>query len=265
MIDAENWSRATLSSARPNTPFTPTRSCRAASSHVVDNAVDAADFVDDAGGGAAEETHIVVVEIRGHAVDRGDGAQGADEFVGAAIAHDADGLDRQQHGKGLPDGVVEAGLADLVEIDGIGFAQDFELFAGDAARAADGEARTREGVAADETVGQAEFLAEHAHFILEQLAQRLDQLHVHALGQAADIVVRLDGDRRAAGEGNAFDHVGIERALREEIGAAELLGFLLKDLDEQPADGLALVFRVASPSSALMKRSCASTRIKCRL
>ena len=47
-------------------------------------------------------------------------------------------------------------------------------------------------------LGQAELAAERAHLVLEQLAQRLDQLHVHALRQAADIVVRLDRHRRAA-------------------------------------------------------------------
>ena len=35
-----------------------------------------------------------------------------------------------------------------------------------------------------------------------------------------------------------------ERALREEIDLAELLRFLVEHLDEQPADGLALVLRV---------------------
>ena len=69
------------------------------------------------------------IEVRRHAVDRGHGAQRADEVVGAAVAHDADGLHRQQHGEGLPDLVVEAGLADLVEIDRVGLAQDVELFA----------------------------------------------------------------------------------------------------------------------------------------
>ena len=49
-------------------------------------------------------------------------------------------------------------------------------------------------------LGQAELAAERAHLVLEQLAQRLDQLQVHALRQAADIVVRLDRDRRAAGD-----------------------------------------------------------------
>jgi hypothetical protein len=54
-------------------------------------------------------------------------------IVGAAVAHDADGLHRQQHGEGLPDLVVEAGLADFVEIDGVGLAQDVELLARDLA------------------------------------------------------------------------------------------------------------------------------------
>jgi hypothetical protein len=83
-----------------------------------------------------------------------------------------------------------------------------------------------------------------AHLVLEQFAQRLDQLHVHAFRQAADIVVALDGHRRPAGERDALDHVGIERALGEEIGAAELLGLFLEHVDEQLADGLALDLRI---------------------
>ena len=115
-------------------------------------------------------------------------------------------------------------------------------------------------------LGQAELLAERAHLVLEQFAQRLDQLHVHALGQAADIVVRLDRHRRAAGEGDALDDVGIERALGQEVGAAELLGLFLEHLDEQPADGLALLLRVGSRlPGAEMKRSEASTWISGRL
>jgi hypothetical protein len=78
---------------------------------------------------------------------------------------------------------------------------------------------------------------------LNRLAQRLDQLHAHAFGQAADIVVRLDGDRRAAGGGDALDHVGVEGALGQEVGAAELALLLLEDLDEEAADGLALRLR----------------------
>ena len=97
-----------------------------------------------------------------------------------------------------------------------------------------------ERVAADERLGQAELAAELAHLVLEQFAQRLDQLHVHPLGQAADIVVALDRHRRPAGEADAFDHVGIERALGEEVGAADLLRLGLEHVDEVCADELAL-------------------------
>ena len=99
-------------------------------------------------------------------------------------------------------------------------------------------------MAADEHVRQAELAAERAHLVLEQLAQRLDQLHVHALGQAADVVVRLDRHRRPAGERHALDHVGIERALRQEIRAADLARLGLEHVDEQLADDFSLFLRV---------------------
>ena len=110
-------------------------------------------------------------------------------------------------------------------------------------------------MAADERLRQAELAAERPHLVLEQFAQRLDQLHVHALGQAADIVVRLDRHRRAAGERHALDHVGIERALREEIGAADLLGLGLEHVDEQPADGLALDLGIADAGERVEEQS----------
>ena len=91
---------------------------------------------------------------------------------------------------------------------------------------------------------QAKLAAKCADFVLEQFAQRLDQLHVHPRGQAADIVVALDRDRWPAGEGHAFDHIGVERALREEIRAADFLRFFLKHVDEFAADEFALCFGV---------------------
>ena len=124
----------------------------------------------------------------------------ADVVVGAVVAHHADGAHRQQHREGLPDRVVEPGVADFLEIDRVGLAQDVAAFLGHLAGDADREAGAGEGMAADEHLGQAELAAELAHLVLEQLAQRLDQLHVHPLGQAADVVVALDRHRRPAGE-----------------------------------------------------------------
>ena len=99
---------------------------------------------------AAEEGGVERIDVGGHAVGAGDGAQGADVVVGAPVAHHADGLDRQQHREGLPDRVVQPGVADFFEIDRIGLAQDVAAFLGDFAGNADREAGAGEGMAADE-------------------------------------------------------------------------------------------------------------------
>src|SRR5688500_5353850 len=90
--------------------------------------------------------------------------------------------------------------------------------------------------------------AELAHLVLEELAQRLEQLEVQALGQPADVVVRLDGGGLLAGRTTAgagrLDHVGIDGALGEPSRVPDLLGLALEGLDEKAADDLALLLRV---------------------
>ena len=78
---------------------------------------------------------------------------------------------------------------------------------------ADREARARERLAPDEALGQPELGADGADLVLEQRAQRLDELELEVVGQAADVVVGLD--RRRAGAAAGLDHVGVERALDE--------------------------------------------------
>ena len=54
-----------------------------------------------------------------------------------------------------------------------------------------------------------------------------------------------------------FDDVRIERALRQEIRAAQALGLALEDLDEGAADDLALLLRVGDAGEPLEeKRRC---------
>src|SRR5271157_5466462 len=47
-------------------------------------------------------------------------------------------------------------------------------------------------------LGHAEIAADFADFVLEEVFERLDELELHALGQASDVVMALDGLRRAA-------------------------------------------------------------------
>src|SRR5918996_5096969 len=232
----------------------PLNRSRGLAGGVVDDPVDAADLVDDAVRDPAEKAHVERVKIRRHAVDRGDRAQRADRLVGAIVAHHAHGLYRQQHRERLPDRIVQAGRTDLREEDRIRLAQNLEALLRDLAEDADREAGAGEGVAADKTFGQAQLAAEHADLVLEQLAQRFDQRQRHALGQAADIVVRLDRDARAL-KRDRLDDVRIERALRQKIRAAQPLGLLLEDVDEGPADDLALVLGIGDADQALKKQA----------
>ena len=77
-----------------------------------------------------------------------------------------------------------------------------------------------ERLAPDQALGQPELGADRAHLVLEQRAQRLDELELEVVGQAADVVVGLD--RRRAGAAAGLDHVGVQRALHEEARVAEL-------------------------------------------
>jgi hypothetical protein len=102
-----------------------------------------------------------------------------------------------------------------------GLAQDIQAFGRDLAGDPDGKAGPRERVAADHLRGQSQLAAEDTNLVLEQLAQRLDQLELHPIRQPADIMVRLDRDAGSADERHGLDHIGIERALGEEFGAAD--------------------------------------------
>src|SRR5262249_58072431 len=128
----------------------------------------------------------------GHAVGRSHRTQADNVIIGAIIAHHTDGAHRQQHGKWLPDIVVEPGAANFLDVDVVGAPQDVELFSRDFSGTTDGEARPWKRMPADESLRQAELAAEPAHLVLEQLAQRLAQLPLHALGQSHNLVIRLD-------------------------------------------------------------------------
>ncbi len=166
-------------------------------------------------------------------------------LVGPLVAHHADCAYGQQHGKGLPDVAVEPRRPDLLIDDRLRAPQDGQALARHRPQHPDGQPWPRKGLPPNDLIRQAQFFPEHAHFIFEQLAQRLDQAQFHLRGQPAHVVMGLDRGGGAL-EADAFDHVGIERALGEEGSAAHFLGFRLEDVDEEAADGLALLLGVGN-------------------
>jgi hypothetical protein len=88
--------------------------------NVVDNAVDAADLVDDARRGTGQQLVREPAPVRGHVVRRRDGAQCQRLLVRPRIAHDADGLARQQHSKCLTRMGVLARRLELADEDVVG-------------------------------------------------------------------------------------------------------------------------------------------------
>ena len=157
---------------------------------VVDDAVDAFDGVDDprrdarprTSWGRRDQSAVMKSSVS-------TARMAIDVLVGPGVAHDADRLHRQEHGERLGDLAVEAGLSQLFEEDGVGLAEDLEPLGGDLAQAADGQAGAGERVPPDQALGQAQLQAQPADLVLEQVAERLDQLEAQLGGQAADVVV----------------------------------------------------------------------------
>ena len=131
--------------------------------------------------------------------------------------------------------------------------------AGHLADDADAEPGPGERLAPDDLRRQAELLADPAHLVLEQRAQRLDQRELQVVGQAADVVVGLDV--RGAGAAAGLDDVRVERALHEELDRLavraglgdDLARGLLEDADELAADDLALLLGVGDAGQRLQE------------
>ena len=169
------------------------------------------------------------------------------------VADHSDGLDGQEDGEGLGDLVVEARATQFLDEDVIGLTQGVGIGGVDLAQDAHPQAGTGEGVAIDHVRGQAQFDADLAHLVLEQLPQGFHQPQLHVLRQTADVVVGLD-DLGLAGPGaGGFDDVGVDGALGQPFDVRQLIGLGLEDVDEGGTDDLALELRVIDPGQALEK------------
>ena len=93
---------------------------------------------------------------------------------------------------------------------------------------------------------QPQLPAQLPDFVFEEHPQRLDDLlKVHKVGQAADIVVALNGGGLP---GAGLNHVGVDGALCQEVHSADLLGLLLKDADELLPNDFPFALRLVHPS-----------------
>jgi len=99
-------------------------------------------------------------------------------------------------------------------------------------------------VAVDHVVRQAQFQAQTADFVLEQLAQWFDQLEVHFIRQATHVVVGLDHVGLAALGASRLDHVGVDGALGEVLDVVQFVGLGIEHVNEGAADDLAFFLRV---------------------
>ena len=160
--------------------------------------------------------------VGGHPVVARDRPDGDDVRVGPAVAHDADRADRGQDRERLPQAAVQAGRLDLVDHDPVGLAERVEPLGRHLADDPDRQARARERLAQDHRLGQPELGADRADLVLEQVAQRLDELEAQIGRQPADVVVGLDLLGRLRLRRRALDDVRVERALGQEVDPAEL-------------------------------------------
>ena len=118
---------------------------------------------------------------------------------------------------------------------------------------AHGQARSGKRLAHHEFFVESQLPADDADLVLEQLAQRLDELHPHSLRQSSDVVMALD-QRCLADDRHRLDHVGIQRPLCQEIDLTELLGLGLEHVDERRPDDLAFPLRIADALQPIEKQ-----------
>mgnify|MGYP006883042045 CR=1 FL=1 len=122
----------------------PLDGCGGFTGDIVDDAVDAAHFVDDADRHAVEDVIGDSRPVGGHEVGRCDAAQRQRVIVRPSVAHDADGAHGGEDREILVHLAVEAGFGHLVAEDEVRLAQRVEFFLCNVADDADGKSRTGE-------------------------------------------------------------------------------------------------------------------------
>src|SRR5256712_513209 len=182
---------------------------------------------------------------RGHAIDRVDRTDRDRLTVDAKIPVDAHGLHRQEDGEVLPRKGHEtaAGRGLDLFLDDRGRASD----EGDSIRrhlADHSDRESRTGKRLTLRAPHAERPGNRTDLVLVEVAQRFDELQLHVLREAADIMVGLDPVPELA---PALDPVRGDRPLDQMVGP-EGLRLSLEELDEHAADDGPFLLRVHDAS-----------------
>lgn len=143
---------------------------------IVAHAVHVLYFVQNPVGNFLEDGPVDFFDGGGHGINSVDGAEDDGVFEASGVIADADGFKVWDNGKVLPYFFIQSGHCKFFSQDGVGFSDGFEAVTGNGTKAAYAKARAREGLTVDHIVWQTKLCAAGADFILEQLADRFDQL-----------------------------------------------------------------------------------------
>ena len=186
--------------------------------------------------------------VRGHEVLRLHGPDRNHRLVGPLVAHHPHRLHGKKHGEDLIGAAIQIVGDDLLQQDLITVPQQLQPRLRDFPHHSDGQPRTREGVTPDDMGREPQDFAQLSHLVLEQTAQRLDQLESKLLRKPAHVVMQLDVGGRAGKTVTRFDDVRIERSLGEERRTpVDLRGGSFEHIDKAVSDQPALLLRIDNP------------------
>mgnify|MGYP007069933355 CR=1 FL=1 len=137
---------------------------------VVEDAVDAGDFVDDAGHAALENGPGEFGRLGGHEVAGQDGAEDDGHAVGPVVALDADGAHVGQGGKILAQRDIHACFVKLFAEYGVCLLDNLHFVGSDFSYDTDSQTRAGKRLAVDDVLRHPDYTAERAYFVLEQVS-----------------------------------------------------------------------------------------------
>lgn len=198
--------------------------------------------------------------FRRHKVAGHDGPQGNGVIIGTAVSHNPYGAHIGEGGEILAQLLVGSCPGHLLPVDVVGILNNLYLLSGNLADDADAQARSREGLTADEMLRDSQGAAHLPDFILKEKSEGLhDFLEVHIVREAAYVVVGFNHRRLAQA---AFDYVRVDGSLDEKVNRPDFFA----SASNTRINSSPIIFRFLSgsvtPASFFRKLSEASTRMK---